>query len=238
MYKTLKLLTESEEGFGVICEWNTSSCSGVVSLDMQQKELLKEFEDKESFDKDKKDYSVFMNCILQKCDTENRNGRYYPRELLVREDKKYQTLINEGRAFGESNHPDYAFISLKKDDISHRVVKTWWEGNTLMGVLEILTSKSYHDSGIITTQGDYIAFLLSKGAKLGISSRGVGSLKNIYGKNTVQSDFEMICYDLVSSPSTPGAFLYPQSDVKINESQEITTIVEPVLFKKLKNFLQ
>jgi hypothetical protein len=233
MYNTIKLLTERDEGYGVICEWNTSYCSGELSLELQDKEILKEYDDL----KDKKDYSVFMNCILQKCDTENRNGRYYPRELLMRENKKYQTLIGEGRAFGESNHPDYAYISLKKDDVSHRVVKSWWEGNTLMGVLEILTSKTYHDTGTICTQGDYIAFLLSKGAKLGISSRGVGSLKNIYGKNTVQSDFELICYDLVSSPSTPGAFLYPESEVKINESVETKITIDSQLTKKLKNFL-
>lgn len=234
MLKTLKLLTEGEEGYGVICEWNTSAgCSGLVSQDLQEPSILKEFEEK----RDKNEYSVFMNCILQKCDTQNRNGRYYPRELLVTEDKKYQTLIAEGRALGESNHPDYAFISLKYGDTSHRVVKTWWEGNTLMGVLEILTSKAYHDSGLITCQGDYIALLLSKGTKLGISSRGVGSLKNVYGKNTVQNDFELICYDLVSSPSTPGAYLYPSTDVKINENNNLNIVTESALAKKLKNFL-
>lgn len=230
----MKLLTENQEGHGIICEWNTAiGCSGILSQSLQDPQIIKEFEEK----KDKRDYSIFMNCILQKCDTQNRNGRYYPRELLVREDKNYQTLIQEGRAFGESNHPDYAFISLKKEDLSHRVIKTWWEGNTLMGVLEILASKAYHDSGIICTQADEIAFLLSIGAKLGISSRGVGSLKNVYGKNTVQDDFELICYDLVSSPSTPGAYLYPSTEVKINENNNLNVVIESTLTKKLKNFL-
>lgn len=608
MLKKLKLLTEQEEGYGVICEW-THGCSGLISNELQDKTLLKEFEDK----LDKKNNSIFMNCILQKCDTENRNGRYYPRDILLREDKRYQQLINEGRAFGDSNHPDcyssdseiltkdgwkpfsaitqnevvltlnpetnlieeqqitnyisqyysgmmyhfkstfvdmmvtpdhnflvedrydkrmfktateiyngnfekykflksgkwiknsdtefilkgidpkdlyykevwrceeqskdikikadiwYSFlglylaegyctgiksknikgysvvitqkkpeniqpirelmsqlpfiinehlysdgkvdfiirdkrlhtylyqlgdsyskyipteiknaspellsnllkwflfgdgrirgrkykttevfstskqliddlheillksggsgnikvedrrniespikeldkdgneririiknkkimyfltfskmknfylnakslkkeailyngniycvsvpnkviyvrrngkamwcgncsyISLKKEELSHRVVKTWWERNTLMGVLEILTSKGYHESGIISCQGDFIANLLEKGSKLGISSRGVGSLKNLYGKNTVQSDFELICYDLVASPSTPGAFLYPQSEVNLNESTEtsadIKIITNPII-NTLKNFLQ
>lgn len=238
MHRTLKLLTEAQEGYGVICEWNTSAgCSGFLSLDLQQPSILKEFEEK----KDKSAYSIFMNCILQKCDTQNRNGRYYPRELLMREDKNYQQLILEGRAMGESNHPDYAFVSTKRDDVSHRVVKTWWEGNTLMGVLEIFTSRAYHDSGIISCQGDFIALLLSKGTKLGISSRGVGSLKNIHGKNTVQSDFELICYDLVSSPSTPGAYLYPTSEVNMNENfnqnNNIEIVSENLLMTKLKKFL-
>lgn len=234
MFKKLNLLTEGEEGYGVICEWNTiSGCSGIITKEMQDNSILKEYVEKD----DKSKYAVFMNCILQKCDTENRNGRYYPRNLLIREDKKYQDNINVGNAFGESNHPDYAYVSLKKEELSHRVIKTWWENNTLMGVLEIMTTRAYHDSGIISTQGDFIADLLSKGAKLGISSRGVGSLKNIYGKNTVQDDFELICYDLVSSPSTPGAYLYPSTEVKINENIKIDVISESNFSRKMKNFL-
>ena len=210
-YKSLKLLTESEEGYGVICEWNTSrGPSGSLSLDLQSKEILREFEEK-----GKDTNTIFMNCILQKCNTENRNGRYYPNHILEREDKKYQELIKEGRALSELNHPSESIIDLQ--NCSHRIIKTWWDNNTLMGILEVLTSPGYHKSGVISCKGDIAADLLRRGVKLGISSRGVGSLKMTQGKNTVQDDFELICYDLVSSPSTPGAFLYP-GEVNLNES--------------------
>ena len=112
-------------------------------------------------------------------------------------------------------------------NISHRVVKSWWEGNTLLGVLEIMTSEAFHQTGAEYNSGDKIAGLLKRGYKLGISSRGVGSLKNIGGKNTVQDDFELICYDLVASPSTPGAYLYPDTEVKLNES---------IVAEKVENF--
>lgn len=233
MSNKLQLLKENQEGYGIITEWNTTGgCSGFVSSELQDKTILKEFEDRAV-----EASTVFMNCILQKCDTQNRNGRFYPRVILEREDKKYQELIQEGRALGASDHPDSTFVSLKKDEVSHRVVKSWWEGNTLMGVLEIFTTKGYLETGIVSCQGDFIAFLLSKGTKLGISSRGVGSLKNIMGKNTVQSDFDLICYDLVSSPSTHGAYLYPGEDVKINENTSSVIKEESELTKKLKNFL-
>lgn len=233
----MRLLTESEEGFGIIVESNTSSgCSGYVSADMQNNELLKEYEEV-----GKKKGTVFMNCILQKCDTQNRNGRYYPEEILKREDTKYQELIKEGRALGAADHPDVTYISLKSSEVSHRVVKTWWEGNTLHGVLEIMTSRAYHEMGGIFCEGDQIANLLEKGVKLGISSRGIGSLKNIGGKNTVQRDFELICYDLVSTPSTPGAFLYPKEEINLRESEnklENKTLIDSKLAKNLKNFLK
>lgn len=222
-YKTIKLLTEQEEGYGLICEWNTKSgCSGEISNKIQDESLIKQIISESDENLIKDNHSIFMNCILQKCDTENRNGRFYPRDILVREDKNYQQLISEGRATGEANHPDSSNIDVK--NLSHRVIKSWWEGNTLLGVLEILTSKIYHTNGTICCTGDIIADLLRRGVKMGISSRGVGSLKSVHGRNTVQSDFELICYDLVASPSTPGAFLYPDSEVKLNESVEKTDI--------------
>lgn len=228
----LRLLTEQEEGYGIISEFNTSrGCSGVISLDIQDKTIIKEYADKSEAD------TIFMNCILQKCDTQNRNGRYYPRTVLVREDSKYQTLITEGRALGEANHPESSQIDLLNP--SHRIIKTWWEGETLHGVLEILTSLGYHKSGIISCSGDHIADLLRRGVKLGISSRGLGTLKNIAGKNTVQDDFDLVCYDIVASPSTIGAFLYPNASAQINEENRENGVIitENKLIKNLDKFL-
>lgn len=227
----MKLLKENEEGFGLIIE-----NSGYVSIDLSNSEILKEYTEL-GLSK----HTVFMNCILQKSDEQNRNGRFYPKEILVREDKKYQELIKDGSGLGESDHPEYTYISLKRDSVAHRVVKTWWEGNTLHGVLEILTSRAYHEMGGLFCEADMIANLLSKGVKIGISSRGIGSLKNIGGRNTVQSDFELICYDLVSTPSTRGAYLYPYTETKLQENENISKTNELIisdLEKKLNFFLK
>lgn len=195
----------------------------------------------ESVNKGKSDYeTLIMDCILQKCETENRNGRWYSRSILQREDENFQQLISEGRALGHARHPDHSLVEF--EDSSHRVVKSWWDDNTLMGQIEILASPGYFKMGIISCPGDNILDKLRKGVKMGISSRGVGSLQETGGKNMVQDDFELICYDLVSSPSTPGAFLYDVS-TSMNESRELDKnkkqiIITSPLVKNLDEFLK
>ena len=130
----------------------------------------------------------------------------------------YAVLIGQGRALSELNHPESSLVDLERS--SHRVVETFWDGDTLMGKLQILTSPAYHSKGIISCVGDIAANLLRHGVTLGISSRGVGSLKSEGGKNMVQDDFELICFDLVSSPSTPGAYLF--TDIKDKDKYEET----------------
>jgi len=123
---------------------------------------------------------------------------------------------------------------------SHRIVKIWWENNVLMGQLEILTSPAFRNVGQISCVGDHAALLLSYGITLGISSRGVGSLKNEHGKNIVQNDFELICFDLVSSPSTPGAYLFKDmAQVKtLPEAKEkIENVIRESKNKELINVL-
>jgi hypothetical protein len=96
-------------------------------------------------------------------------------------------------------------------NIPHRIVKMWWEGNTLHGTLEIITSPGYTTSGIVSMPGDYVIEYLKRGVRLGISSRGLGSVKKVKDENIVQSDFELLCFDLVINPSTPGAYLYTEN---------------------------
>lgn len=164
-------------------------------------------------------FTVEVNCILQKADTENRNGRVYPLEILRREAQKYQELINVGSALGECNHPNEITINL--DNISHRVTKMWWEGNTLYGKLELIVTEQYALRGEYGGMvGDKLAIYLNKyKIKLGISSRGVGSVRSVRGLDLVQEDFELVCFDTVSSPSTPGAYLFkgPVPGSSINE---------------------
>lgn len=133
------------------------------------------------------------------------------------------------------DHPDSPTISLKKDVLSHLVRSVRWDGDTLYGTIEIITSKGYHQNGGIYCVGDHIANLLERGYKLGISSRGLGSLKKIGKDNYVQNDFELLGWDLVSSPSTPDAYLFQQSKT-ITESVNSENILNENE-KKFKNFL-
>jgi hypothetical protein len=141
---------------------------------------------------------IVLTGILQKANTLNRNGRVYPFEILKREAEKYMEAVNENRALGELDHPDSAVVSLA--NVSHKIIEMWWNGEELYGRVEITE----------TPAGDILKGLLKSGVMLGISSRGVGSVKSQGNKDVVQSDFELIAFDFVSSPSTPGAYLFKE----------------------------
>ena len=136
---------------------------------------------------------------------ENKNGRVYPEEILKREAKRYQEFIDMGTSLGELNHPESSIIDA--DRVSHMISEIWWNGRTLMGKMELDTTPGYLKSGIISSVGDKVLNMIRKGWTVGISSRGVGSLKNENGKNIGQDDFELICWDIVTSPSTPGSWI-------------------------------
>lgn len=139
----------------------------------------------------------------------NQNGRSYPLPILKRESEKYkQTFIKERRALGELDHPESQVVNLA--NVSHNILDLWWQGNDLMGKLEILSTPS----------GNIAKELLKSGIRLGISSRGMGSVRELgEGKVEVESDFEIVCWDLVSNPSTQGAFMSPS----LNENTQSST---------------
>jgi hypothetical protein len=153
---------------------------------------------------DKNNGKLILSGIMQRGDALNQNGRNYPMEVLKRECDKYKKVfITEKRALGELDHPDSSVVNLQ--NVSHNVLDLWWDGKDLMGKLEILGTPS----------GNIAKELLKAGIRLGISSRGMGSVKQIgEGKVEVQDDFEIVCWDLVSNPSTQGAFMNPT----LNES--------------------
>lgn len=138
---------------------------------------------------------VIMKGILQKAETLNQNGRVYPISILEREVRNYQKFIRENRALGECDHPDSSVVELKK--VSHIIREAWMEGNTCYGTVEILD----------TPMGKILQSLTESGVTLGISSRGVGSTKRDGDSQVVQEDFQLICWDFVAEPSTPGAFM-------------------------------
>jgi len=177
---------------------------------------------------------LILYVVLQKHSVENRNGRIYPESILKREATNYQELINERRALGESDHPESSIISV--DRVSHNITEIWWEGKTLMGKIEFAMSPGFVNQGIISCEGDKVANLLRLGYMVGVSSRGVGSLEEINGKNIVQEDFEMICWDIVTSPSTPGSWMFKNHD-EAKPFTESDKKDKPLLHKKLDNFL-
>lgn len=174
---------------------------------------------------------VMMRGILQKADTLNQNGRIYPKSILEREVRNYQKFIQENRALGELDHPDSSVINLK--NASHVIREAWMEGNVVYGVVEILNTPS----------GQILKSLVESKVKLGISSRGVGSTKKQGDYQVVQDDFQLICWDYVSEPSTPGAFMIPEgkriteSELKklYNRSDKIDRALNDILSIKVQN---
>jgi hypothetical protein len=132
----------------------------------------------------------------------------------------------------ELNHPESSLIDL--DRVSHIITEVWWDNNILMGKLKLLTSPGFHARGVVSTKGDIAANLMRQGVTMGVSSRGVGSLKKVGERNEVQDDFELICFDLVSSPSTPGAYLFSDINERGNFEENIE---EEKMEKAQKNSL-
>ena len=146
---------------------------------------------------------LIVSGVLQRAESKNQNGRVYPREILMREAKKYtKEFINQKRAMGELDHPESAVVNLK--NVSHNVREMWWEGQNLLGKVEVLP----------TPAGNILKELFKAGIKLGISSRGMGSVSEdtSNGAQEVQKDFELIAFDFVSNPSTHGAFMHPMNE--------------------------
>jgi hypothetical protein len=147
---------------------------------------------------------LIVNGVLQRAESKNQNGRVYPKEILVRESKKYAAeFIKQRRAMGELDHPDSSVVNLQ--NVSHNLLEMHWVGNDLVGTVEVFSTPS----------GNILKELFKSGIKLGISSRGLGSIKQEGSEGEeVQPDFELIAFDFVSNPSTQGAFLSPVHESK------------------------
>ena len=199
-------------------------------ITMSDLKLLTEFNAWE-FDKEKmlnertSSNRYVMKGILQKADTLNQNGRIYPQDILEREVRNYQKFIAENRALGELDHPDSSVVELK--NASHIVREAYMDGKICYGTVEILD----------TPAGKILKSLVDNGVTLGISSRGVGSTRSEGDYQVVQDDFQLICWDFVSEPSTPGAFMMKEakeikpSDLKkvFNKSDRIDRIFNNIL---------
>jgi len=168
---------------------------------------------------------IILRGIMQRADAVNQNGRIYPRTVLEREVENYQKFIRERRALGELDHPTASVVNLQ--NASHLVTEVRWEGDAVMGVIELLS----------TPMGKIAQSLVEDGVKLGISSRGVGSTKPHGEYDMVDDDFMLLCFDLVSEPSTSGAFMLREGRVvdpraHMTKSDRIDRVLTDILRHK------
>ncbi len=158
------------------------------------------------------DGATILTGVLQKYGEKNGNGRVYPERTLRREVDNYKKVVAERRSVGELDHPDDSVVNLK--NVSHLVTDIWMDGNKVMGKLEVLPTPS----------GDILKGLVNAGVKIGISSRGLGSVRESRDGTMVNEDFQLICFDIVSEPSTPNAFVHPDkqasSPIRMRENKE------------------
>lgn len=161
-------------------------CAGGVCQDLLTEEEKRDI---------KENNAVYLSGVMQRCDEKNGNGRIYPGNILRREVQNYMDIVKENRACGELDHPEDSVVNLK--NASHMVKSLWWEGNDLFGKIKVLS----------TPAGKILESLINDGVKLGISSRGLGSVSESNQGTIVEDDFQLICFDIVSEPSTQGAFM-------------------------------
>lgn len=193
----MKPLSKGKTGYGLLIEYD----AGFISPS-DNTHFLREMKEAS----EKGIVRTKLYGVMQKYGVENKNGRIYPEALLKREVENYMKLIEMGASAGHTDHPDSAIISIK--ETSMRVSNLWWEGRNLMGEIYLPITKGYIERGIISHPADKIAHDIMHGFQYGVSSRGVGSLESKGGKNIVQDDFELICWDFVTTPSTNGSWVF------------------------------
>lgn len=234
----MKILGPNDTGRGILVEWDAGT---INPNEYRNSQVIKE-----SYGQLDHSKPFVFYATLQKYGVPNRNGRIYPEKILKREADRYKEMINKGMSISELNHPESSLIDL--DRVAHLITDIWWEDNVLMGKIKLLTTPGFHERGIVSSKGDVAANMMRQGVTMGVSSRGVGSLVKKGEQNEVQEDFELICFDLVSSPSTPGAYLYlnkedrPNYEEKLTEHENIESGSNPFgksidLIKRLSDYL-
>ena len=164
---------------------------------------------------------MMLSGVIQRAEARNGNGRIYPYSVLSREMTTYRQLVQERRALGELDHPDQSVINLR--NVSHLVTETWWNGNDVMGKIQVLSTPS----------GQVLRELINANVKIGISSRGTGSVRESRGETIVEDDFNIICFDIDSEPSTHGAFMFQENKKIVTENKQ--TKLNSLIKDLLKN---
>lgn len=204
--KNLVEIHKGESGTGLLIEHD-----GYISIDCGDNKKLFEEINSNTEDDFHCPRHFIVSAVFQKYGVENANGRIYPEHVLKKEVERYMAKINEKRAIGELNHPSESIIDLSR--VAMNIIELHWEGKTLVGKLELLTSPGFRKYGIISNQADQVANLILSGIKVGVSSRGLGTVTNRMGVLYVSDDYEIVCWDIVSDPSTPQAWITPEDNI-------------------------
>ena len=229
MKQNIVEITKGKTGTGLLLEND-----GYVSLELPgNKKLYESIKLNEATGQRNLPEKLIFDTVFQKFDTPNANGRIYPEAILKREVEKYQQAIKERRAYGEVNHPESSTIDLSR--IGMNIIELHWEGKTLVGKIEIPITEGYRNLGIVSTCADEVAHWILSGLKVGVSSRGLGSVEQKNGYLVVSQDFELITWDLVSQPSTRNSWvctqdgeieLYKESKERLVFSEKNTILSE------------
>ena len=233
------ILTEikkGQTGTGILVEND-----GYLSLDIPANKQLKE-----SFGIDSvgqislKDLPrpFVVSAVFQKFGIENANGRIYPEMALKRAVEKYMEAVNDRRGYGELNHPD-GEVAIDLERIAMNIIELHWEGHTLVGKMEIPISEAYRNQGIICCLADMVAHWLLSGLKIGVSSRGLGSVKKQFNKLIVEDDYEIVAWDVVAQNSTPGAYIrFTDKELEpyIESQKKEGTVIKENVSNKFEKF--
>ena len=234
MVQKLTEIKKGQVGTGLLIEHD-----GYVSLDMKENKLIKEAIENFKEDAIPLPRPFVVSAVFQKYGIENANGRIYPENVLKREEQKYQQAIKERRAYGELNHPESSVIDLGR--VCMNIVELHWVGRTLIGKIEFPISEGFRKYGIVSTLADMAAQWLISGLKIGVSSRGLGTVSQLGGKIIVNDDYEIVCWDVVSQPSTPMAWIDMEEEgikpyIEENVETEKNNVIIEDKFSKFDNW--
>ena len=228
--KNLVEIHKGESGTGLLIEHD-----GYISIDCGDNKKLFEEINSNTEDDFHCPRHFIVSAVFQKYGIENANGRIYPEHVLKKEVERYMAKINEKRAIGELNHPSESIIDLSR--VAMNIIELHWEGKTLVGKLELLTSPGFRKYGIISNQADQVANLILSGIKVGVSSRGLGTVTNRMGVLYVSDDYEIVCWDIVSDPSTKNSWITPEDNIPQQYIESIENDnSKSKLFEKLDKF--
>jgi len=234
MAKELFEIKRNCEGYGYLVERD----AGYISFDdSRNAEALNELNNIGSGTREVKIIDrLKVFAIFQKYGIENANGRIYPEPILRKQVDAYQRRIADRSSYGELNHPES--VSINGERLTFIITKLWWENATLVGEMELILSPGFVNQGVISCLGDMVANYIRLGIKIGVSSRGLGSVEKdrFSGKYIVQDDFEITCWDIVTDPSTPNAWIGVDKK-DLNQYVEGKTTSKSRIIEGLDNFL-
>lgn len=232
MREELFEIKRNNEGFGYLIERDAGSISpeDIRNITAVTPNKLTNAGDYKIADK------MEVYAVFQKYGIENANGRIYPETVLRKQVELYLEKVKDHRGYGELNHPES--VTLDGRSLSHNITDLWWENHTLVGKMELGVSLGFVNYGVVSTLGDMVANYLRLGWKLGVSSRGLGSVEKdrFSGKFIVQDDFEITCWDIVCEPSTRGSFISIEKK-ELNQYVESKALNKNKIIEGLDNFL-